>query len=101
MFTELIDAKKIPTKLMIGILEGKKYEKLPPNLTKAGFQLCRQLSKIVTFTQVAIHSRLRHLVSSQRRIRTFMKSMYVFSSMGLPQGFPPAIARSSVYHFAT
>jgi hypothetical protein len=30
MFTRVIDAKKIPTKLMIGTLEDKKYEKLPP-----------------------------------------------------------------------
>ena len=30
MFMALIDAKKIPTKLMIGTLEDKKYEKLPP-----------------------------------------------------------------------
>ena len=28
-----------------------------------------------------------------------MKSMCVSSPMGLPQGFPPAIARCSVYQF--
>ena len=32
MFTGLIDAKKIPAKLITGILEDKKYEKLPPIL---------------------------------------------------------------------
>jgi hypothetical protein len=30
MFTRVIDAKKIPAKLITGTLEGKKYEKLPP-----------------------------------------------------------------------
>ena len=45
MFTPLIDAKKIPTKLMIGTLEGKKYEKLPPNLTKARFKLASNYVK--------------------------------------------------------
>jgi len=37
--------------------------------------------------------------SSQDRIRTCMKSMCVSSPMGLPQGFPPAIARCSIYQF--
>jgi hypothetical protein len=39
--------------------------------------------------------------SERDRSRTCTKSMCVSSPMGLPRGFPHAIARSSVCHFAT